>query len=318
MSKRIYLDQNKWIDIARAFYGRPDGKQFENILKKISEKVEAKEIILPLSALHFLETAKPEDKGRRERLAKFIFKLSNGFGLLPFYSLRKLEIINAIYKKLGEPKKIINLYDFAVDKKGLFYSFGSQLAIKSSNDLIKESLDEFINDEETIIRLMGEFLNRDLFKEMKKEDIEMLEFFEKERAKIAGKYDKETVKKIVLWDIIQNSLLPMFPDIFNGLGINMKIFTDNYLSEEKSIMSFFYDIPTVNVFVNLQVARDLEIQKRVDKNDVYDIGYLSTALPYCDIIVTENFWCAKIKEYGLDKVYGKQVLTDINDLLDII
>ncbi len=47
----IYLDQNKWIDLARAYHNRPNGNQFKSVLQKVIEAVESKKSNFPIICL---------------------------------------------------------------------------------------------------------------------------------------------------------------------------------------------------------------------------------------------------------------------------
>ncbi len=48
-------------------------------------------------------------------------------------------------------------------------------------------------------------------------------------------------------------------------------------------------------------------QRKNDINDYKDIVSLAQALPYCDAVITENYWGSLIVEHGLDKQYNSLV-----------
>ena len=68
----VYLDQNMWIGLARCFYGIPDAAKHAELLHRLQELTQTNTLILPLSGVHLMEVAVPENQGRRERLAKFM------------------------------------------------------------------------------------------------------------------------------------------------------------------------------------------------------------------------------------------------------
>jgi hypothetical protein len=75
----IYLDQNKWVQIARAIH-RPDrvhGPELDPTHRLI-ELAHAKKVILPISAGHWIETG-PIDGERRLHLAAQMVGLSRGW-----------------------------------------------------------------------------------------------------------------------------------------------------------------------------------------------------------------------------------------------
>ncbi|MBT3240310.1 MAG: hypothetical protein HON98_11590 [Chloroflexi bacterium] len=100
--KVIYLDQNKWIDLARAFHKRPDGEKFLEIFDKLRNGVEKKEIILPLDFSRFTETRKISNNGRRRRLATVMGNLSKAWTLAPQEKIINLEIRSALTQIYGE------------------------------------------------------------------------------------------------------------------------------------------------------------------------------------------------------------------------
>lgn len=55
---RVYLDQNKWIDLARAAHGRPGGESHRDALDLLRYATEQYLVSLPLSMAHYFETWK--------------------------------------------------------------------------------------------------------------------------------------------------------------------------------------------------------------------------------------------------------------------
>jgi hypothetical protein len=74
----VYLDQNKWIDLARAFKN-PDGySEHYSVLEKLVEGAKAGRLIVPLTQSNIYETRKISDAGRRHDLAFAQATLSQG------------------------------------------------------------------------------------------------------------------------------------------------------------------------------------------------------------------------------------------------
>lgn len=70
MVRSIYLDQNKWIDIARVFLGENDDKELQEVCSLIKEKIANNEWIFPLSIIHHFEMIARLDERSRTELAK--------------------------------------------------------------------------------------------------------------------------------------------------------------------------------------------------------------------------------------------------------
>lgn len=60
--------------------------------------------------------------------------------------------------------------------------------------------------------------------------------------------------------------------------------------------------------------RDEQRSREIDANDVMDVSFLSVTIPYCDNIVTEQFWVDLAKRNRLDQAYCTILLTDLAGL----
>ncbi|MHB8836192.1 MAG: hypothetical protein ACYC9Y_10840 [Candidatus Methylomirabilia bacterium] len=92
--KTVYLDQNKWIDLARLHYseGDADARRFVDTLRQM---VRGKVCVFPISSLHVMETQRHADLDRRRRLAAVMTSFSQGCTLPPHTFLVKSEIERA-------------------------------------------------------------------------------------------------------------------------------------------------------------------------------------------------------------------------------
>lgn len=99
----VYLDLNKWIDLARAETGHEEGKQYESALKFAEESVLAGRALFPLSFAHFMELAKIGNDTRRRILARLMVKLSQGWFLVSARSLLPSELRRPIAIQFQKP-----------------------------------------------------------------------------------------------------------------------------------------------------------------------------------------------------------------------
>ena len=87
--RHLYLDQNKWIDLARAYHGRPGGARFRDALDTVDRLVCEGYLRVPLSSAHVMETARRGDRASRRRLAEVMIALSRGWVIAPTYTLTR-------------------------------------------------------------------------------------------------------------------------------------------------------------------------------------------------------------------------------------
>jgi len=315
MSKIIYLDQNKWIDIARAFYGREDGEKYLPILQTLQDKVNSGDIIVPISAVHIIETARNENKERRERLANFIADLSKSYGILPYISVRQQEIENAILIKLGQASKH-NIAEIAINR-GVAHMLGMELPENVFSADYEKFLIKVNQLEKFVATMMIDFISRELVSELRQEDIDGIADYEKSRRLKNEELSKEMRLRLAIMEMAYDRLFPVIIEQLKKMGVDPKPFADSFTDIE-DWKRFFFSMPTMDIWINLHVLRDSDKGKAVHRNDTNDMAFLSIAVPYCDIIVTEKYWAHQLISNGYDKKYNTTILTDLTELTDMI
>jgi hypothetical protein len=68
----------------------------------------------------------------------------------------------------------------------------------------------------------------------------------------------------------------------------------------------------------LTLYRDRQWPRKVQANDVGDIGHLALAVPYCDVVVVERFWARALQETGLAEKYRVAVCADLAELSTLL
>lgn len=97
----IHLDQKNWIELARGYYRR--APSLHRIAQNVVEKSQSGQAIFPLSLTHLDETVRNLNRERRQRLAKYMVLVSQGWAILPAPFILKPEIEDACLKHLGLP-----------------------------------------------------------------------------------------------------------------------------------------------------------------------------------------------------------------------
>lgn len=317
----IYMDQNKWIDLARAYHNRLDGDQFKLVLQKIMEAVENKKAIIPLSGYHLAETQKDSSPSRRKRLAKVIATISRGWAMSLNREISIAEIQISGAKIYGyTPPQLPPIFDHGVN-----FALGidlRSLIAKTINDPLATS-DEFVHlfkkymstskMTEFILAGLGneesELINAK--KEYEKGLTHFVEATEKFRSQLMPDSQSEAKHKKLYIANLQIVLREMMDE---ALGVYNKSLDEIVSMGESKLIEFIEGIPSLDVETQLVVRRNANWNKAVDKNDLADISFLTIAIPYCDIVVTENKWQDLAIRSGLDKKYNSIILSDIRDL----
>jgi hypothetical protein len=79
--KIVYLDQNHWIELARAAHGRESKPGVPEVLSELKRAAARREACFPLSLGHWMETFKQRAPDRRSRLASVMLDLSGGLAV---------------------------------------------------------------------------------------------------------------------------------------------------------------------------------------------------------------------------------------------
>lgn len=94
--KYIYLDQNKWVDFARARIGHREGELFRAAYASALKAADDGRAAFPLSAAHYYETHKQGSSRKREELADTMLLLSRLTAIAPPHVIVPWEIETAL------------------------------------------------------------------------------------------------------------------------------------------------------------------------------------------------------------------------------
>jgi hypothetical protein len=103
-----------------------------------------------------------------------------------------------------------------------------------------------------------------------------------------------------------------------ALSVYSKNIGDVISMGKGKVVDFIESIPTLDLETELVAMRNVHWDREIGENDWADIRYLVVAIPYCDFVVTENFWHDLIRRRKLDKKYMATVLKNVNELLSYV
>ena len=88
-----------------------------------------------------------------------------------------------------------------------------------------------------------------------------------------------------------------------GIAKN-EIIPDRIFSSIESTIDFMQSVPSFHVRTALLYEILNNKSHPIKLNDNKDISFLSAAVPYCDVVITERTWVHIIKKNKLDVKYG--------------
>jgi len=313
-TKIVYLDQKCWIDIAKLYYGQPTNEQKE-LVEKIFQSSERGQLIFPLSISHFEETMKIGNSKRKSQLAFLMAKLSQGYALQPdVEKVIEAEIQNIMLRKVGLPT--VNIRDFVL-KKGVSQLVGAKpelvfkegIASSEAIQEIKKKLLDSLEEPKTIEILLKQSLPKSFGLGLGKSIKEM----EKNRQELRKIKDNNLRKRVFLARNILDTVVPKLAEI--SIEYNLpKHFFIKEKPTQRDAYEFLDSIPTALCFFTLIFQRDQQFQRPIPKNDFNDIWFLTLAIPYCDIVVTEKMWTTIARQAKLDTKCNTIILPSISEL----
>lgn len=314
--KCIYLDQNKWIDLARASYGRDDGKNYLETLEVLKKATREGRVVMPMSGVHIMETVVPEDAGRRRRLAEFMVELSGNRSICTHMVLSKFEIRQAVLRHLGSDS-ISNFRQHMVHV-GLYGALDVEPSVSGVPQDIVEEVLALAYRPATSVEILCEAFPRDSVRDMREEQVKALVEFEQARMRAVTNLTLEQRRRLSLLDLFTKSEPGReLSAVLAELNVSHRRFLESFNSPEE-LVSFFHSIPSIEVLNELTLARDRDTNRKIDRNDFKDIAFLSVAVPYCNAIVTERYFGHLVQSSGLADKYGTAVFTDLNQLPEFL
>lgn len=295
----VYLDLNKWIDLARAELGQKKGDRYRVALREAERLVGEGRATFPLSFAHFMEVAKIGDDCRRRNLARLMVKLSQGWLLQSARSLLLQELRTAVATRFGKMFNSVRVVPLTRSIKSAFGVTG-RLGPADFDDKVLDCPDAL---EECLARARAT-----------REFVERWSTFaiRHEQGRLVCRDATPDLRKrrycaLVTHDI-QNDLL----SVLNEFDLSWKDFAD---LGPHGCVELLERVPSVDVEINLFVQRDEHWDRKIAPNDEIDLGFLSLAIPYCQTVVTEKFWTSLVRRTKLDMKYRTRVGHDVGQLV---
>jgi len=295
----IYLDQNKWIALARMVYGKDKSQLSKTIVDHTLKAVEDGRIIIVLSAIHYMETARISNSDRRKRLGKVMWKYSKGKTLASYKKI----VIHELETALTEFFKIKNKTPFQLVGYGVSHAFGEPL-----NTTFPKFIEEIVEES----MLTGEGPNGEVmpgFHQTKycenfKNHLEKLPSIREELPR--NKWD-DCLYAICTTDIIE----PL-----KGIMLSENISPEQFGALGPENLRKLVDLmPTrqMDLFLHKQVLQNPSLKPKI--TDLEDWAGLGVATQYCELVICEKHFQAMTSRKGYK---GKaRVTKDIEVLTEI-
>ena len=292
----VYLDQNKWIQLARVFNGKEKNKKISQIPRLVAKN----RVFLPISAIHYMETSRISDCSRRERLGRVMWNLSKGITIASARSIAEHEIEVALSKMLSENY----IHEFSFLGKGASHAFDEPYSIDLPHNL-KDLFERALLTGEEVDGESPKAIKNNYYRKTFHQHLVKLKQIKTDLP--SNKW--EAAIYCICWvDILEP---------FNSVLIKNKI--------DKSKINDL-DEDGIRIMLDSMPLRkaDIHLHKQVLKNNSYcpkktdleDWAGLSIGAMYCDILVCEKHFKDLISR---DRFETKaRIINDLSELPEII
>lgn len=315
--KIVYLDQNKWIDLARSFHGKDADAHLAAALTSVRAASEQGSAVFPLSAIHYMEIARIRDPQRRARLGTVMWELSRGATIASNRAILIHELEEALARRFPH----VRPRPFVLISKGVNHAFGmdrpeyripepfrSQLPPKrvahferTARAVMEESLITGVGPNGTSAPPFGITSHNHIFKQH-------LENLYPTISQLPPEKWDDALHAISMVDITE----PLH-EVLQHQGVEL---ADLAIDGKEALTRFMQDLPSraVDIQLHRQVLRNPQLKPKI--TDLEDWGGLGPAAAHCDILVCEKHFANLLLRDGFRP--SATIITDIRDLPQLL
>ena len=304
----VYLDQNKWIDLARAVHQPTEYPAQRKVLEAIVQKANAKQLALPLTTTNVYETHKINDPQRRQDLAYVQATLSQGLVFRGRHKRLEVEVTDLLRSAYNlpplprQPQWFLSNVFFESTLEWDDPRLGARISEKVIDYLRRDPprmlFEYLVGIEDDIRRLAVSKFSEGANK--LKEDIE------KRRQRDAN--ETMAMRRMIQGALLVTNELDLICTFIEKAQIPNQSETEILRDQCRRIVT---DAPTFNIEREIALRLEAQQNRFIEENDLRDMQSFCAVVAYADIVVAENQFSSLTKQGGLDKKYKTIVSTDL-------
>lgn len=306
----IYLDQNKWIEIAQAVDNPSQFPEMFSLLEQLIAALDRDSIVIPLSSANVYETHKINDWARRSHLAWVQSTLSGGRVFRGRAAVLRVQITEFLSKALQIPF-VSPLADWFLSDNP--FEFAGEGLEQTMGQPIPSWLDSTIKQNPAAV--LNRFLTdqpeerrRASVQKWSAESLELMSRMNARRALVQAEPKSMQRRAYCATLIIEN--LDFIFEVATDAGIPVSSTGDLSGSQWRAM------IKQVGLFdVEVALATTIEFEDRtIDENDLRDVHSYTTAICFSDVVVGEKATINRAKQAKLGARHSVKLLTSLEDL----
>lgn len=338
--KLVYLDLNHWIELAKAHTGHRDGARHVEHLEACLDAAAAGRAVFPISDSIVIEIANIGNHRQRRSLREVIEPLS-GFRVITGRDVIFTHELEALLDLVvGASPRPINVMDYL--DWGVARAFGMVGGFRIRRDPTgvdvtaearerhadgPEAFDQLLTDAEWALQrsvVDGPTLEEE-------PEIRALGWQPHPTSEVAENRLRQEIEQVARFNAYRGSrqahlrdavaarevLIELNSTLWEGLhdrGASL----DDVFTDPEVTRTLMDAMPSFDVAVTIKAAYHRNPQHRWKRNDIYDIDALGSAVPYCDIVVTDNAAATHVRSAGLPERFDTEVLHDLAALVGLL
>jgi hypothetical protein len=314
----VYLDQNKWIDLAKALY-RADAKATDrDNAESLKRAVDAGRLRFPISEVHLMEAYRIGNRERRLQIASVFAAFCGGW----FIASRQARVsyeLDAALRKLLTGEGMAAQQTFNAFAQDFFWAFGDNSHLSSLTSIPADRLTEIsssigpLNALLSYVGLNDETIRRTAVVRMQASNTDLTDRIKSRRA-----LSKCEPADLRFRAYSAQLFLEVQDKIDAALQRMGKSFEDFRALPDEKIVSLIDLVPCWDIERRLAVQVEQQWDRELQGNDVYDIAALTAAIPYCDVVVTERLWAHLCNACGVATRYDSRVISSIFEIAQLL
>lgn len=268
----VYLDQNKWIELAKMVHGKDNSTRAKNVVRDFEAAIDGDHVVVPLSAFHYMETARVSNADRRIRLGEVMWHYSKGNTIAAYPVVLRHELEIALSKHFPE----VHPGTLQLLGRGSSHAFGFSPP-SGVLSLVEEDVERAMLIGNKKLNVKPPFFRNTEHQEKFRSHLASINSRKKELPK--EKWE-DWLYAILMLDIRE----PLY-EVFLNYGLPENAFER---IGEPGLKAIINDMPTRHLDLHLhkQVLRNPNYAPKI--TDLEDWSGVGVASCYCDVVVCEK------------------------------
>lgn len=310
----IYPDQKIWGQLHDGRHN-PDSRHAD-AYETVQQAVDDGDAICPYSIARFFETDPIQDETFKQELYELMIDLSNNFCVRNYFDAIGAEITAYIFRHVDLLPKIVPA-DQVFDR-GLIDPAGTPRITQDGEPIDEEwKIHKALRSEEVTRQIIQSDDHLSYTPEPDEDEhteyVETLEAKREEYEDIADT-DEERRRQLII-ESFRNDVLPGLVHTAEQLPIDIDIWTIIARDTARNgFHDFFMQFPTYYTHLDLILGRDFHRNRDIEANDLTDVMALAVAIPYTDIVITEQFFAGIAHQQDLPDRFNTTIRTDLSQL----